>query len=34
MKATDILMAEHRIIERVISALETAAVNLEAEVGS
>lgn len=29
MKATDILMSEHRVIERVIAALETAVVQLE-----
>ena len=30
MKATDILMSEHRVIERVIATLETAANRLEA----
>src|SRR5512136_564460 len=30
MKATDILMDEHRVIERVLLALETAAQRLEA----
>jgi hemerythrin-like domain-containing protein len=30
MKATDILMAEHRIIERVITSVEIGAANLEA----
>ena len=29
MQATDILMQEHRVIERVLDALETAAVALE-----
>jgi hemerythrin-like domain-containing protein len=29
MKATDILMSEHRVIERVIASLETAAARLE-----
>ena len=30
MRATDILMAEHRVIERVLGALESACVRLEA----
>lgn len=30
MKATDILMDEHRVIERVLTSLETAAAQLEA----
>jgi hypothetical protein len=32
MKATEILMSEHRVIERVLTALERAAESLEAEV--